>query len=102
MTELPPREPTPGQVTGSRQYRVECIQMAECQKRAQRACGTQYQVVSEWHNEIPESQLPGLNEGSRPKSVSDYNAYRASLPDRTGIESDAPMPLASIVVACNG
>jgi hypothetical protein len=83
-------------------FRIECIRMAECQHKASVACGSKYDVVSEWHNEIPESELPGLNEASRPKDARDYNNYHAALPNRTGIESNEPMPLASIVVACTG
>jgi hypothetical protein len=76
--------------------------MNECEQRARVACGSRYDVVSEWHNEIPESALPGLNEASRPKDGRDYDHYQAALPNRTGIESDDPMPLATIVVACTG
>jgi hypothetical protein len=98
VTELPPREPGPGHVAGSRQFRIECIHIEECREKASIACGSAYDVVSEWRNTIPESELPGLNEETRPKDWRDWN--RHSLPDATGIESDAPMPLASIVVAC--
>jgi hypothetical protein len=83
-----------------RQFRVECIHEEECKQRASAACGSSYRVVSEWHNTIPESELPGLNEGTRPKDARDWNRY--TLPDQTGIESNEPMPLTSIVVACNG
>lgn len=82
-----------------RQFRIECIDLDQCKEQATAACGSQYQVVSEWHNTIPESDLPGLNEQSRPKEVREWNP--ATLPRATGIESDAPMPLSSIVVACN-
>lgn len=99
VTELPPREPTPGH-PGARQYRVECVQMAQCRQRARVACGSKYEVVSEWHNQIPESELPGLNEASRPKDHRDFHRY--VLPDQTGIESTDPMPLASLVVSCAG
>jgi hypothetical protein len=70
------------------------------QKKASTACGSTYSVVSEWHNTIPESDLPGLNEGSRPKDSRDWN--RLTLTNETGIESKDPMPLTSLVVACNG
>ena len=100
ISELPPAKASDG--AEHRRFRVECVEMAQCQKRARVACGSKYEVLSEWHNEIPESQLPGLNEASYPKDGRDYARYRAALPDRTGIESDDPMPLASIVVACNG
>jgi hypothetical protein len=82
-----------------RQFRIECIELEQCKQEATAACGSPYQVVSEWHNTIPESELPGLNEQSRPKEAREWNA--ATLPRRTGIESDDPMPLSSIVVACN-
>jgi hypothetical protein len=82
-----------------RQFRIECIHLDECKEKATSVCGSPYQVVSEWHNTIPESELPGLNEQSRPKEAREWNA--ATLPRRTGIESDDPMPLSSIVVACN-
>jgi hypothetical protein len=98
VKELPPREPTPGNVAGARQFRVECIEPDECKERALAACGSPYEVVSEWHNTIPESELPGLNEESRPKDARDWNRYR--LPDRTGIESNEPMPLTTLIVAC--
>jgi hypothetical protein len=83
-----------------RQFRIECIEMDQCKQKASVACGSPYDVVSEWHNAIPESDLPGLNENSRPKDARDWN--RHTLPSQTGIESNDPMPLASIVVACNG
>jgi len=83
-----------------RQFRIECFQMDQCKQKATVACGSPYDVVSEWHNTIPESDLPGLNENSRPKDARDWN--RHTLPNQTGIESNEPMPLASIVVACNG
>src|SRR5688572_23278717 len=82
-----------------RQFRIECIDLEQCKEKATAACGTQYQVVSEWHNTIPESELPGLNEQSRPKATSEWNPM--SLPRATGIESNDPMPLSSIVVACS-
>jgi len=83
-----------------RQYRIECIEVDQCKKEATVACGSPFEVVSEWHNAIPESELPGLNEASRPKDSRDWKRY--TLPSRTGIESKDPMPLAAIVVACNG
>jgi hypothetical protein len=83
-----------------RQFRVECIELDQCKKKASTACGSTYSVVSEWHNTIPESDLPGLNEGSRPKDSRDWN--RLTLTNETGIESKDPMPLTSLVVACNG
>jgi hypothetical protein len=83
-----------------RQFRIECIDLGQCKKKAEVACGSPYQVVSEWHNTIPESDLPGLNEESRPKDSRDWN--RHTLPNRTGIESVDPMPVSAIVVACNG
>ncbi len=100
VTELPPREPVPGQTAKTRQFRIECIHAAQCKQKASTACGSPYQVVSEWHNTIAESDLPGLNEGSRPKDSRDWNLK--TLPNRTGIESNEPMPLTSMVVACNG
>ena len=92
---------TPPDERGSpqRQFRIECIELDQCKEKAFAACGSQYQVVSEWHNTIPESELPGLNEQSRPRDVREWNPM--SLPRATGIESDDPMPLSSIVVACN-
>ena len=98
VNELPPRDPAPGGSTKVRQFRVECIHVDQCKEKARAACGSPYEVVSEWHNTIPESALPGLNEETRPKDARDWNHYR--LPDRTGIESSEPMPLSSIVVAC--
>jgi hypothetical protein len=100
VKELPPREPAPGQVARVRQFRIECIHLDQCKQKANDACGSRFEVVSEWHNTIPESALPGLNEESRPKDHRDWHHYR--LPDRTGIESNEPMPLSSIVVACTG
>jgi hypothetical protein len=93
-------EPTTDASGRHRQFRVECIQPEQCQEKANAACGSSYRVVSEWHNTIPESDLPGLNERSRPKDARDWN--RLTLTDETGIESRDPMPLTSIVVACNG
>jgi hypothetical protein len=87
-----------GDHAGQRQFRIECIELDQCKEKATAACGSQYQVVSEWHNTIPESELPGLNEQSRPRDVREWNPM--SLPRATGIESDEPMPLSSIVVAC--
>jgi hypothetical protein len=83
-----------------RQFKVECVELEQCKKRANAVCGANYEIVSEWHNTIPESDLPGLNESSRPKDGRDHNQY--VLPNRTGIESEQPMPLSSLVVACNG
>jgi hypothetical protein len=99
VTELPPREPTQGNAVQARQFRIECIDLDQCKRKATVTCGSRYSVVSEWHNTIAESDLPGLNEGTRPKDFRDWE--RRTLPDRTGIESNDPMPLASIVVACN-
>jgi len=107
VTELPPREPTQGNAVQARQFQIECIKLEECKQRASVACGSRYSIVSEWHNAIPESALPGLNEGTRPKDFQNWenstspNRAGIALPNRTGIESDDPMPLASIVVACN-
>jgi hypothetical protein len=98
VTRLSPTSPDEGGVP-RRQFRIECIELEQCKQEATAACGSPYQVVSEWHNTIPESELPGLNEQSRPKEAREWNA--ATLPRRTGIESDDPMPLSSIVVACN-
>jgi len=100
VTELPPSDPSTGKPGATRQYRIECIELEQCKQKATVACGTPYAIVSEWHNTIAESDLPGLNEGSRPQDYRDWNRHR--LPDRTGIESNEPMPLARIVVACNG
>ena len=83
-----------------RQFRIECVQREQCQREAQRACGSTYRVVSEWHNTIPESDLPGLNEQSRPKSA--VEEYTSVSSYQTGIESKDPMPLTSLVIACNG
>jgi len=99
VMKLPPTAPDSAGIE-HRQFRVDCIELGECQKRATDACGSPYSVVSEWHNTIPESELPGLNEASRPKDSNDWK--HLTLPNRTGIESGDPMPLASIVVACNG
>ncbi|HEX6278103.1 MAG TPA: hypothetical protein VFZ53_33895 [Polyangiaceae bacterium] len=98
VKELPTRDAGSHRVAGARQFRVECIHLDQCKEKARAACGSPYEVVSEWHNTIPESELPGLNEETRPKDARDWNHYR--LPDRTGIESSEPMPLSSIVVAC--
>ncbi len=87
-------------VDGRRQFRVECVRVDQCKQRAAAACGANYKVISEWHNTIPESALPGLNESSRVKDARDFNHY--TFPNRTGIESDDPMPLSSFVIACNG
>jgi hypothetical protein len=108
VTELPPREPTAGNAAQARQFHIECIELDQCKREASVACRSRYSIVSEWHNTIPESELPGLNEGTRPKDFQDWenrtlpNRAGIALPNRTGIESDEPMPLASIVVACNG
>ena len=83
-----------------RQFRVECIELDQCKQKASAACGSGYSVVSEWHNAIPESELPGLNEETRPKIA--VTRYTQTSKDQTGIESEDPMPLTSIVVACNG
>jgi len=98
VKELEPSKDASGR--SHRQFRVECIEREQCQEQAQRACSSTYKVVAEWHNTIPESELPGLNEQSHPKDARDWNRY--TLPDQTGIESNQPMPLTSIVVACNG
>jgi hypothetical protein len=90
----------PAEGDARRQFRIECIEMDQCKQKANVACGSSYDVVSEWHNAIPESDLPGLNESTRPKDARDWN--RHYLPSATGIESNDPMPLASIVVACKG
>jgi Zn-dependent alcohol dehydrogenase len=83
-----------------RHFRVECVREDQCKKRATAACGPNYEVISEWHNTIPESDLPGLNESSRVKDARDFNDF--TLQSRTGIESNEPMPLSSYIVACNG
>ncbi len=83
-----------------RQYSIDCFELDECKELAAKTCGAPYDVVSEWHNDIPESEFPGLNEQSRVKDSRDWN--RITLPRRDGFESDSPMPLATIVVACHG
>jgi len=99
VTKLEPTAPDRGGASHPR-YRIECIELDQCKRRAVAACGPRYEVVSEWHNTIPESQLPGLNEQSRPKTAREWE--HPALRNATGIESDEPMPLSSIVVACNG
>lgn len=99
MKELEPSVPDEHGVQ-HRQFRVECIEPEQCKQKASVACRSSYSVVSEWHNSIPESELPGLNERTRPKDARDWNRFR--LTDETGIESNEPMPLTSLVVACNG
>jgi hypothetical protein len=96
--ELDPKVGPNGAV--QRRYRVECIDLEQCKAKAAKVCGSPYEIVSEWHNPIPESDLPGLNEESRPKDTRDFN--HQTLPNATGIESKEPMPLSSIEVACNG
>jgi hypothetical protein len=83
-----------------RHFRVECVKVEQCKQRANAACHSNYEIISEWHNTIPESELPGLNESSRVKDARDFEDF--TFPNRTGIESDEPMPLSSFVVACNG
>ncbi len=84
--------------TERREFRVDCFELDECKQKATQACGSRYDIVSEWHNTIPESDLPGLNEESRVKDSSDWDV---TLPREDGIESDEPMPATQIVVACN-
>jgi hypothetical protein len=91
--------------SGPPTYSIECIELSDCWVAAQRACGGPYETVLTRHNEIPESELPGLN------AVTDRNAHpqdfreprlRSSVPAAgPGIESDAPMPLAEVVVVCD-
>jgi hypothetical protein len=83
-----------------KQYRIECIKPDDCKRAAARTCGQSYSIVSEWNNTIPESNLPGLNAQSDQTRTRYWDRYY--LQPQTGIESKDPMPLKSIVVACNG
>ena len=99
VTKLEPTSPDQSGASHPR-YRIECIELDQCKKRAVAACGPKYEVVSVWKNTIPESELPGLNEQSRPKDAWDWN--HGTLPSATGIESREPMKVARIVVSCTG
>lgn len=96
----------PGQGVGS--YAIECVRLADCWDEAKRACHGDYRVVSknETENLIPESELPGLNAQTQGNAYRHYTTYGTSraggLPDYgPGIESEEPMPLAAVVVACH-
>jgi hypothetical protein len=91
---------------GRETYSIECIKIHDCWAAAQRACGGRYETVLTTHNQIPESELPGFN------AVTDSHTHshhfdRPSMPSNVpvggpGIESDAPMPLAEVIVVCSG
>jgi hypothetical protein len=86
-------------------YRIECIRLGDCWAEAQRACRGDYRMLERHDNAIPESELPGLN--ARTESHShrrwelDTFATRSAEPYGPGIESDGPMPLTDVVVACS-
>ena len=86
-------------------YSIECIELSECWVAAQRACRGPYETVLTRHNEIPESELPGLNAVTQSHTSRPYRAGGRGVgevpPGGPGIESDAPMPLAEVVVVCS-
>src|SRR5262245_48627659 len=92
--------------TGKLAYSIECIHLGECFEEARRACGGAYETVSTRQNQIPESELPGLNAMTYSHTRARY-ATRGAMPSTVppggpGFESDEPMPLAEVVVECGG
>src|SRR5262245_6627532 len=84
--------------TGKLAYSIECIHLGECFEEARRACGGPYETVSTRQNQIPESELPGLNAVTDSHARSRDGTHR-DMPSNVplggpGFESDAPMPLA--------
>jgi hypothetical protein len=82
------------------------MQLGECMAAAQRACGGGYEMVKTAQNRIPESELPGLNKVTYAHKYAG-GGMRTAMPSDVppggpGIESDAPMPLAEVVVVCKG
>src|SRR6476469_7492515 len=101
ITALPPEQ-------GASSYSIECVRLADCWDEAKRACHGSYRVVSqnESENVIPESELPGLNSQTQGNTYRHYTTYGTSRAGGVptygpGIESDEPMPLAAVVVACH-
>ena len=88
-------------------YKIECVHVAECLAEANRTCHGKFDTVStrENVNTIPESELPGLNSQSQAKAFRHTTSYGTTVPGGIpsygpGIESDEPMPIAEVVVAC--
>jgi hypothetical protein len=91
---------------GRETYSIECIQLYDCRMAAQRACGGRYETVLTTHNQIPESELPGFN-AVTDRHTRPHRFNRPTMPSNVpaggpGIESDAPMPLAEMIVVCSG
>jgi hypothetical protein len=94
-------------VSGAPSYKIECVHVAECLAEAKRTCNGKFDTVStrENVNTIPESELPGLNSQSQANTFRHTTSYGTTIPGGIapygpGIESDEPMPIAEIVVAC--
>jgi hypothetical protein len=90
-------------VSGHPTYQIECIHPGECWTEARRACGGTYQTLERYDNRIPESELPGLN--TRTVAHGWRASYRPAMPRTVGsygpdFESDEPLPLTGVVVAC--
>lgn len=92
---------------GAPSYRIECAHLDACLAEAKRACHGKFQTVStrENVNTIPESELPGLNSQSQAHTTRYPSSYGTTVPGGIpsygpGIESDEPMPIAEVVVAC--
>jgi hypothetical protein len=92
---------------GARSYKIECVHVSECMAEANRTCRGKFDTVStrENVNTIPESELPGLNSQSQANTFRHSTSYGTTIPGGIapygpGIESEEPMPIAEVVVAC--
>jgi len=88
--------------SGHPTYQIECANVGDCWTQARRACGGDYRTLARYDNWIPESDLPGYNHRTI-ESSEPHRVYGARMPYYgPGIESDEPLPITDVVVACNG
>jgi hypothetical protein len=85
-------------------YRIECIEVSQCWTEARRACRGAYRALATHENQIPDSDISGLNERTRANATGrgEYVAGMpmSAAPSGPGIESSAPLPIVEVVVMC--
>lgn len=96
---------TPLAAPGARPtYQIECMHVDECWTAARRACKGRYQTVEKHQNWISESDLPGLNERTaqhaHPRWSLDERGGRPFEPYGPDFDSNEPLPITDVVVAC--
>lgn len=87
---------------GKPSYAIACMEISECDRAARRHCGGAYSTLHRWQNQIPDSELPGLNARTRrnaERSTREYDHWDWD-PSGPGIESEEPLPIAELLVVC--